>query len=92
MKKDYYKKESDNIRFSSFIILLAETKEMEMSLSDIWEKTKVLYYYLHPRFTNPIIKMGTMKRDIKMARDLGYLIMTGRTSTSKYVKTDLLKK
>lgn len=86
------KKEIDNERFAKFIVLLADAKDREMRMSDIWDATKVLYYYSHPDFTNPIINMGAMKRHIKMAIALGYLIMTGKRSTAKYVKTNLLKK
>lgn len=91
MKKDYYKKEFDNERFLTFITMLSDSDMQEMSLSDIWEITKILYYYSHPDYSHQIINMGAMKRDIKMARDHQYLTISGNRSTTKYVRTDLLK-
>lgn len=85
-----YKKQHDKIRFSSFVVLIADAKEQEMCLSEIWNKTQALYYYSHPDFPNPIINMGSMKRDIKMAIAQDYLTMTGKKSTTKYVKTKRL--
>lgn len=92
MKKPHHKRGVDNVRLSEFISMLAETDEMEMCLSEIWEKTKILYNYPVPGSIYPRVNMGAMKRDIKMARMQGYLIMTGSRSTTKYVKTDLLLK
>lgn len=85
------KKELDNARFSEFIILLSFAKDQEMRTSDIWEATKELYYYSHPDFTNQTINMGAMKRHISRAISEGYLTMTGKRSTTRYIRTDLLK-